>query len=485
MTDRFVTACAFALLAVPWLNPFAPGPSAAVAPLMFAWLCAALALGLAPWRDPRIVAWAWLAAALVSAAFGIVQYFGLSSHFAGIVNHTEPGVAFGNLRQRNQFATLLSIGMASVLFLAPGAGRPRLGAVAIAVLALASAAAASRTGAVQIALLLALAIAWAGPERLARMALSVWALAVYIPAVFLLPRVLEALTGHVAAGLADRVSAGPACSSRLVLWSNVLDLIRERPWFGWGPGELDYAHYAHLYDGLRFCDILDNAHNLPLHVAVEFGVPAAVLLFAAIGYAVVRARPWRERDPARRLAWTVMAFIAVHSLLEYPLWYGPFQLALVLSVFLIAPRSEGRREKPLFAPAVTFIAVPLLLAYAAWDYHRVSQLYLAPEERSARYRDNARAKAAASVLFASHVRFAELSVTPLTRANAQAVRPLALDMLHFSPEPKVIEAVIVSSLILRDEDTARWHMLRFQAAFPDEYIEWLGRYADPAKPLER
>ena len=59
-----------ALLALPWLNPYAPGPSAAVGPLLFAWLCASLVIGLAVWRDARLVAWSWLVAALVSAAFG-------------------------------------------------------------------------------------------------------------------------------------------------------------------------------------------------------------------------------------------------------------------------------------------------------------------------------------------------------------------------------------------------------------------------------
>lgn len=473
-------ACALVLLALPWLNPYAPGPSASAGPLLFAWLCATIAIGMAVWRDARLVAWSWLVAALLGALFGLVQYAGYASAFGGVINFTEPGVAFGNLRQRNQFATLLSIGMASVLYLAPSARRIGWGAAAIALLALASAAASSRTGAVQVAMLLALAGLWPGEDRAARLRLALVALAAYLPATFLLPRLLEVLTGHVAAGLVDRVSGGPACSSRLVLWSNVWDLIRERPWAGWGVGELDYAHYAHLYPGLRFCDILDNAHNLPLHIAVELGVPIALAVLGLIAYFVFKARPWAEADPARRLAWTVIAFIAVHSLLEYPLWYGPFQLALVLAVLMIASRPGRPAQSQWFAPAWTLALVPILLAYAAWDYHRISQLYLAPEDRAARYRENTRAKAAESVLFRRHVRFAELSVTPLTRANAPEVHELSLDMLHFSPEPKVIEAVIGSALILRKDDVAQWHMLRYQAAFPEEYIAWLATWAQPA-----
>ena len=43
-----------------------------------------------------------------------------------------------------------------------------------------------------------------------------------------------------------RLASGPIDNNRLVLWRNVLQLIAAHPWFGWGLGELDYAHYATL-----------------------------------------------------------------------------------------------------------------------------------------------------------------------------------------------------------------------------------------------
>ncbi|PSJ19817.1 polymerase, partial [Halomonas sp. ND22Bw] len=90
--------------------------------------------------------------------------------------------------------------------------------------------------------------------------------------------------------------------------------------------ELSYAHFSHLYAGPRFVEILDNAHNLPLHLAVELGVPVAVVVCAGFMALVLGARPWRERGPTRLMAWAVLGAMVLHSLLEYPLWYGPFQL---------------------------------------------------------------------------------------------------------------------------------------------------------------
>ncbi|NZA01899.1 O-antigen ligase family protein [Ottowia beijingensis] len=100
----------------------------------------------------------------------------------------------------------------------------------------------------------------------------------------------------------ERLRTGEStCGSRLILWRNVLHLIGLKPWTGWGWGELDYAHYITLYEGARFCHILDNAHNLPLHLAVELGVPVALAVCGLVAWLVWRGRPWAEQHP--RASW--------------------------------------------------------------------------------------------------------------------------------------------------------------------------------------
>ena len=192
-------------------------------------------------------------------------------------------------------------------------------------LAVGNAVTTSRTGLLQLLLLGLLVCMWPG-ARWERAKLWMAGLLVYAVAAVALPSVLEATTGGAAVHLWGRVATVDECSSRMVLWSNVLELIAHKPWLGWGWGELDFAHYATFYAGPRFCDILDNAHNLPLHLAVELGIPAALLVCGGMLWAVARAKPWAEADPVRQMAWAVLAVIGVHSLLEYPLWYGPFQI---------------------------------------------------------------------------------------------------------------------------------------------------------------
>jgi O-antigen ligase len=514
----------FAAMVVPWLNPAAGGPSAVVQPWLISaaatllmWAAVApearhvhvliaaavaacvLAAGHASptvlltvggllvialsasvaasstgtATAAKVIAGAWLAAALVSSVFALVQYFGLSNHLAPWVNPTPAGEAFANLRQRNQFATLSSIGLIALLWHLRSGTRLWWAAAAAVLLATANAASASRTGALQILLVAVLSV-WR-PQFFDRRNAVVGgtALLAYVAAAFVLPLLLEALLGMRVPSAFGRLPTADGCGSRAVLWSNVLQLVAQRPWAGWGWGELDYAHFATLYPGDRFCDILDNAHSLPLHLAVELGIPAALLAVCGFVYWVIRQQPWRERDATRVMAWSVIGVILLHSLLEYPLWYGPFQMAFGLSVGLLcarAPRPAGGAIRALERNALVAVLACALL-YTGWDYHRVSQLYTSPEDRSAWYRYRL-PRIGDSWLFRDQLAFAELSITPLTRENAPTVHDLALELLHYSPEPQVIEAAIESAMQVGREDEALWLLARYRAAFPNDYEAW-------------
>lgn len=517
-------------LVPPWLTPFAAGPSSSVNPWLLSAVCVALAYGTHPparlnaaaslglvalsvwavlvtgpspealalaaacllifmaasmaaggFSRPRFIdaiALAWLLAATVSTTIALCQYFGAAEVFAPWINASATGEAFANLRQRNQFASLTVIGMASLFWLSPRTlGRwPALAAMAW--LAAGNAATTSRTGLLQMLLLGLLACAWPAPRR-ERVMLWLAGLLAYGMAALTLPWLLEMATGVAGNRLWERVAAVDACSSRTVLWSNAMHLIAQKPWLGWGWGELDYAHYVTLYDGARFCDILDNAHNLPLHLAVELGIPAALLLCGGLLWAVVRARPWAEADPARQMAWAVLAVIGVHSLLEYPLWYGPFQIAFGLCLGLLWPAASRpalqRNAGPARVPATAVMlaaSVVAAIGYAAWDYHRVSQIYLPPDARAAGYGDDPLPEIRKSWLFRSQARFAELTITPLTRDNAQWTFDTATALLHYSPEPRVIEKAIEAAIVLGRNDEALLHLARLRAAFPEAYVRW-------------
>ncbi|MGC1175296.1 PglL family O-oligosaccharyltransferase [Polaromonas sp.] len=424
----------------------------------------------------------WIFAAVTSAVFGVCQYFGLADALSPWINHTQPGTAFANLRQRNQFATLTSIGLLALMrHLASYSHQQRIPVwawVSAVCLALGNAASSSRTGLLEWAFILA-AMCWWYLSAYRKLAVFVaQVMLVYLLAAIALPHLLAEISGRSSEALLSRLNEIPSCNSRMVLWFNVLTLIAEKPWLGWGWGELAYAHYMTLYPEERFCDILDNAHNLPLHLAVELGLPFSAAVCAVLSWLVWRARPWRETDPSRQMVWAVLAVILLHSMLEYPLWYGPFQMAFGLCVWMLWPvlrEAAGSCPYAHVGAVVRLVLASALLAtvaYAAWDYHCISQLYLAPQARDPAYRDNTLDKVHGSWFFRNQVLFAELTTTALKRSNAQWTFDTATALLHYSPEPRVIEKVIESAVMLGRDDEALLHLVRYRAAFPDEYTKW-------------
>ncbi len=487
-------------LIAPWLIPPQGVPSPSVLPWLFSLGCAGLLAHLwsvgnqgtiqAQKQDAgAILSATWLMAALLSSVIGLCQYFGVAQQFA-FMSDASVGEAYANLRQRNQFASLTSIGLlAVVLWWAAQASAFRTsrvwswGLILVTVLlAAGNAASSSRTGMTQLVLIVAMAVWWgrssgSGLHPRVRCLLITAVLSYLVAALFLPGLIGKPLGMGVFTRLQD---GGAACSSRLVLWSNVLQLIAQKPWLGWGWDELRYAHFITLYEGPRFCEIMGNAHNLPLHLAVTLGLPAALLLCGGGTWLVWRAKPWQETDATRQMAWGVLAVIGLHSLLEYPLWYGPFQMAVGLCLMLLwVPRTQVKpllgsmaeqknmQNQPVDQSIRTWTAIVLLAAmgYAAWDYHRISQIYLPVAQRSAAYKDNTLEKIRSSWLFQNQVQFAELTTTPLTRDNAMQLNALAHGLLHYSPEARVVETLIDSARLLGREDEALFFALRYRAAY--------------------
>lgn len=518
-------------VAFPFLFSYTQPPSTNFWPLMAAGLCGwvvAVAWNTRSagrvntvrggWMDRSEMA-TWLGAglllaAVLASAIGLLQYFGAAPGLDPWVHASKPGQAMGNLRQRNQQATLLSMGLWALLWVVAqieahlrassagggsaqagadlhGGGRPWplwlvgiLTAWALALLAVGSAATASRTGLAQWCVVGVLLVLWRVSLGRLAVGLALVGLVIYGVAAWLLPELLLQWTGFRADGLMARFGDAPGCTSRRVLWSNVFYLIAQKPWLGWGWGELDFAHYSTLFPGERFCVLLDNAHNLPLQLAVELGVPMAILACAAVTAWIWRARPWHETDPARQLAWGILALVGLHSMLEFPLWYGPFQLVTVLAVLVLwrspaqsLPTQRGLnfwQNWPLapYLKALIAIIFIVTMVWIGWSYHRVSQVFKPVEQRTPSLREGTLDKVSGTWLFSDAVDFARLTTMPVNKDTAEQVHALATSLLHYSPEPRVIEPLIESAALLGRDDEAAYHLQRFRVAYPKDYARW-------------
>jgi len=489
---------------VTWINPLSNWPTPTLLPLVVNMTCIALLLvvialsGIKRRVLWQAVCWGWLIASLANTLFALLQYFDLASQFYPWVSETPSNQIFGNLRQRNLFASLCSMGL-GVLVWNFDAIRPshrssktsRIWTVcrifAAMLLGVGLSISNSRTGLMELVLLWSLVLGWRWRASIPVFGRSVSrgvleaATSAYVLSSWLMPLFTE----HNDTALTRLVTAEGICASRTVMWANMWQLVMQKPWFGWGWGQVGYAHFMTEFDGPRFCGIVDNAHNLPLHLAVTLGIPVATLVLALVAMIVYRAKPWLSVDKGQQLAWGILALIGLHSMLEFPLWHETFQFAFFLCIwYLHGCRTEGKKAVDwLYAPVLAStrtrilamaVATGLLVVSATLfnSYARV-RLFLTPAQlRPPEFAKEVVLQTIDKVIFMHEVSIHQLN-SELTTENAQLSLDIVAAVLPSHIIPLTIERTEAALTALGRIDEARHYQARYKEAYPEEYAKWL------------
>jgi O-antigen ligase len=273
-------------------------------------------------------------AGVLAVLLGAIQAFAPGwTDGTWLAEPTIPGRAVGNLRQPNHLSTLLVWACCGAAWLG---ARKRLNAWSaaglIAAFIFGVVLTASRTGMLGMVFLCLWGLLGRGLPRPVRAAL-VAAPALYgicWGGMWLLSHADKGVTFAAEARLHDKSDIS---SSRFKIWANVLDLIRANPMWGVGYGEFNVAWTLTPFPN-RPVAFFDHTHNILLQWAVEFGIPAALLLTGLCGlaYFALLAGPFPASDESDHTVSAVgacavvVAIAGLHSLLEYPLWYSYFLL---------------------------------------------------------------------------------------------------------------------------------------------------------------
>jgi hypothetical protein len=238
------------------------------------------------------------------------------------------------------------------------------------------------------------------------------------------------LSAHTFGGQ-QRLAEGDVSGSRLRIWADALQLIAAHPWAGVGWGNFNFAWSLTPFPQ-RHTAFFDHTHNLPLQLAVELGLPLALLICGLLLWALVQAgrRAWvapGAASAAGRSALMMVLLIGLHSLLEYPLWYAYFLLptafawglALGLPGGAGAPQASGPpaleatvAAKGLQAPWLRAGAGVLCVAgalLALFDYLRVAEIFAA--RRGAAPLEQRIEAGKHSLFFAHHAHYAAATVS--------------------------------------------------------------------------
>ena len=301
---------------------------------LFALLAPTAAVAACLYLDTKARARLWTAlvgAALVSACLGLLQ-LGAGGSALRFYRETSADSAVGVFANRNHQAAFLAcalpvLGAIVGLRLRDRAGFGALGvaALAAAILMLGDLATSSRAG-------LALGLAgiaggiWAfrasGAPRIDGLGKGRRSLAMTAGAAAVLMAVVMA--SHL--GVVERLSqTDPAAESRVQMLQPLLRTAAAFFPFGSGFGSFETVYRQFEPDALLSTIYMNQAHNEPLQLAIEGGLPALALLalfiwwWATTVLRVLRADLPVSRRPLALSAITVSALLMAESLVDYPL----------------------------------------------------------------------------------------------------------------------------------------------------------------------
>lgn len=453
----------------------------------------------------RALCLALLVAGTLGALIGIVQVFAPALPDGDwIAAASVGGRASGNLRQPNHLASVLLWAAIAAVWCfesarrarSPGLAEPAvlfamLFAMLYLLMLLGVVLTASRTGAVGV-LLLAL---WGGFDRRLTRAARVGLLAA--PMLYaLLWLGVEAATsagGAVFAGT-ERLHEADPSSSRLAIWANTLELIARHPWAGVGLGEFNFAWTLDSFSHPRPTAFFDHTHNLPLQLWVELGLPLGTLVLALLAFALWQAWRAAARAPdaaaalAQRCAFMLVLMAALHSQLEYPLWYAHFLFPAALAwglclgspaAAVATPAEPGARVRLGAVPPLGLVPGLALMAGGltmALDYARVVPIF-APTEPVTPLAQRI-AAGQRSLFFAHHADYAQVTTAddPAGVAGAFA-RPV-----HYLLDARLMQAWAEALAGSGQVDRARWVAQRLREFGHPQADAFFARCAQPGAP---
>jgi O-antigen ligase len=340
-------------------------------------------------RAAVLIAWFIVVGAVLNALAALAQYCLMPGTLGPLVSNRLTAQVYGNLGQPNHLADQLTLGLASLLLLyALRRIRLDVATALCAIMLLALALSGSRSAWLYLISIAACAGVMHRVRKSAESRRTFFFALALLPA-FGVANGIWALPGLATLPGATSVQrwalAWGAPSERLALWREAWAMFMARPLFGAGWGQFAWQHFSFfapvetsMLDGLY-----THSHNVVLQLLAETGITGTAVAVGGVGLWMVNLR----RLLTTTAGWWIVALLAVlaiHSMLEYPLWNAYF---LGVSALLLG-MGDDRPVTLVHASAIrgSVIVVSVSLAVAAYmlfrDYARLEVAY-APRSQHA------------------------------------------------------------------------------------------------------
>lgn len=328
-------------------------------------------------RTVVMLAWMFLIGGALHAIVGLMQYLNLSGELASMVDRRSDSV-YGNIGQRNHFATHITLASFALIYLyAMDRVRRTLVMALLVLFALVLTASSSRAAAVYIiaGFLLSLVSYRAIKTQIHRRLLQGAGLLLVLFFLFqylLSPlndwlKLLLGAIGFEVNALDILVmlqrSAADGIDVRMSEWRKAWLMFMESPLWGAGIGNYGWLSFAYQalpeFSAVSQGALFHHSHNLIMQVLAELGVVGLILL-VSLGFVWLRQALPHWKIPSYWLILTLITVLLLHSAVEYPLWYSYF---LGMAAILLGLGS-GEGVKIKFTPSLGQLTAGVILIFS-------------------------------------------------------------------------------------------------------------------------
>lgn len=421
-----------------------------------------------------------LAGAELSALIGVLQQFHWHTALDSVIVRKISSSVYGNIAQPNHFANYIALGMISLGLLYQ---LQKLRAVQVALLAMpllfVMTLSGSRSSWLYLLMMAGLAWWWARNDARQRPLLHYSLLLIagfgIMHLIVQMPFVAgaESSVNTVQRLFGDNASGG----IRLFLWREASLMFMQSPWLGVGFGQFAWQHFQ-LLPSLHPSGIVglyNNAHNLIFQLAAEAGIAGLLALFLSLGVWLFGLRR-ATLDEAHWWGYAALGVLAIHSLLEYPLWYTYF---VAIAAILLGALDETRYRLELRKVGRMSVAAILLLGLISLmqlksGYRDLEQVHAI---QSASSIDPGAAKPIRDKLVAVHggsllTPYAELFMSLMIEVNDDHLKEkLAVNtrVMHFVPIGPVVYLQALLLAQAGELEQAKNILVQALWSYPDDY----------------
>jgi O-antigen ligase len=321
-----------------------------------------------------------LIGAEINALAGILQHYRWHTFLDAVVTVKISLAVYGNVAQPNHFANYITLGLIS-LGLLHMRSLLRAGYVALLSTPLLFVLVLSGSRSVWLYLLFMAGMAWLWQRRdksclpLLRYTLLLLLGFGLMHGVVQIPW-LEGAAGGTTT-MRRLFGEGTGGSIRLYLWQEGWQIFTQFPLLGAGFGQFAWQHFqlGPVLQNTAIVGLYNNAHSLVTQIAAEMGLAGLLILLGTLAMWLIQCSR-AQRTVFHWWGYALLGVLAIHSMLEYPLWYAYFLGVAALTLGMLDTttyRLELRRLGRLSLAAILLFGV-LSLVQMLQNYRNLGML---------------------------------------------------------------------------------------------------------------